>query len=283
MLRRSAPTLAILLLIGLCPGASATADGAAPGVKLDYALYVGGVGVLDFSASYRASDVSYRLHLKAATEGFLGQVANWSADISAEGRRLPGELPRPALYRSISSWRDKPRNTTVEYGADGQPTVTVADPPPSKDREPVPPELRRETVDPLSAVVAVLADVAEGRGCGRTVPVFDGRQRYDLIFADGADVTLAPTDVSAYSGSAVSCAVQYRSIAGRWREDTGRRDRDDEGRSRRRNAQDVRVWIAPPGPDLRPVPVKLEANTPLGRLVIHLSKATPETKAAALP
>lgn len=264
----------------LTAGPALAAPDARPGdLRLTYSIYLGGIRVLDAEAHLGYGPEAYRIGIKAQTDGFLGQVANWRADVASHGRLAPGGLPRPELYRSISAWRDKPRNTTVEYTADGVPTVTVAEPPPSEDREPVPDNLKPGTVDPMTAVVAALHAAAEGRGCGGTVPVYDGRQRFDLVWETKGEETLAPSDLSAFTGTAIACTLDYEPVAGRWREDRQRRDRDDEGRRRQRDVI-VSIWLGEAVADRPPVPVRLEADTNLGKLVVHLSKAQPITEAS---
>ena len=41
--------------------------------------------------------------------------------------------------------------------------------------------------------------------CAMTVPVFDGRHRYDLVFSDGGQQTLAPEGGQNFSGTATAC------------------------------------------------------------------------------
>ncbi|QJE72514.1 DUF3108 domain-containing protein [Aerophototrophica crusticola] len=121
-----------LLTAGLLAAAPARAElGPKPGDwSLGYAVYVGGVHVLDATAHVGLGSSDYRIGLAAATEGFLGRVASWKADVASHGVLEPGAAGplRPNLFRSHGAWQDKPRNTVVEYTADGLPKVTVADP-----------------------------------------------------------------------------------------------------------------------------------------------------------
>ncbi len=263
-----------LLTAGLLAAAPARAElGPKPGDwSLGYAVYVGGVHVLDATAHVGLGSSDYRIGLAAATEGFLGRVASWKADVASHGVLEPGAAGplRPNLFRSHGAWQDKPRNTVVEYTADGLPKVTVADPPPEKDREPVPENLRPNTVDPMSAVVVVLQAVAQGQGCKATVPVYDGRQRYDLSFTPKGTEDIAKSDLSVFAGPAQACGLDFKPVAGRWKEDRARRDRDEEGR--RRNPRDVTLWVAPAQADRPPLPVRLESDSPLGKVVVHLSR-----------
>lgn len=278
-MKTKALTAAVTAALMLTTGAVQADLEPRPGdLQLVYSIYLGGVRVLDAQAHLGYEPEQYRIGVKAQTDGFLGQVANWRADVASYGSLAPGGLPRPELYRSISAWRDRPRNTTVEYGTDGAPNVTIAEPPPTEDREPVPDNLKPGTVDPMTAVVVALHAAAEGRGCGGTVPVYDGRQRFDLVWATKGQETLAPSDLSAFSGQAIACTLDYEPVAGRWRQDRQRRDRDDEGR--RQRDTNVTIWLGEAGDGRPPVPVRLEADTNLGKLVVHLSKVDRVTEAS---
>ena len=59
----------------------------------------------------------------------------------------------------------------------------AATPPPSSDRVPVTNSNRQGIVDPLTALLFSAAAAGDGlsqEACRRTLPIFDGHQRYDL-------------------------------------------------------------------------------------------------------
>jgi hypothetical protein len=254
----------------------APADAAAPGAEMTYGVYVGGVHVVDAVASLALAENRYRVRLQAAMQGFLGTLAPITADTVAEGRLADGSV-RPARYRSVATWRNRPRLTELRYGGDAVEVIT--DPPPEQEREPVPEALRRDTVDPLTAAVGMIETLARGGRCDGRVPVFDGRQRYDLDFAAAGEEELAPSDVGLFRGRAQVCTVTFRPLAGRWK--AARRDRD-EGAPPRRGAPAVpmTLWLARLTPGDAPVPVRLAAETPFGTVLVHLARYSRE---ASLP
>ncbi|HYE50954.1 MAG TPA: DUF3108 domain-containing protein [Azospirillaceae bacterium] len=245
-------------------------------LEADYTVHVGGVEVLRPKARVEMAQGRYRLALSAETEGMLGRFAAWKADIEAVGALADGPLPRPERYRSDSVWREQPRLTVLDYAGGGAPRVT-ADPPPEKEREPVPDALKPGTVDPMSATVAVLDALGDGRGCGGTLPVYDGRQRYDLVLTPLGTETLATSELAAYAGPAEACRLEFRPVAGRWKEQ-GRRDRDGD-RPRQRQAE-TKVWFARAHEGGPPLPVRVEMSGFLGAVVIHLSRVAPATAEA---
>ena len=80
--------------------------------------------------------------------------------------------------------------------------------PPSSDRVPVTNSNRQGIVDPLTALLFSAAAAGEGmsqEACRRTLPIFDGQQRYDLKLAfKRMDKVTAE---KGYAGPVVVCSV----------------------------------------------------------------------------
>ena len=74
---------------------------------------------------------------------------------------------------------------------------------------------RRSIVDPLTAVLfstAAAGETLSQEACRRTLPIFDGHQRYDLKLAfTRMDKVTAE---KGYAGPVVVCSVSYEPIAG---------------------------------------------------------------------
>ena len=74
---------------------------------------------------------------------------------------------------------------------------------------------RQGIVDPLTAMLFSIAAIGEGlsqEACRHTLPIFDGRQRYDLKLAfKRMDKVTAE---KGYAGPVVVCSVRYEPIAG---------------------------------------------------------------------
>jgi hypothetical protein len=87
--------------------------------------------------------------------------------------------------------------------------------PPSQDRMPVTAANRRGMVDPLTAVLysaATAGETLSQEACRRTLPIFDGHQRYDLKLAfKRMDKVTAE---KGYAGPVAVCSISYEPIAG---------------------------------------------------------------------
>ncbi|HEX5280807.1 MAG TPA: DUF3108 domain-containing protein [Micropepsaceae bacterium] len=184
-------------------------------LDLSYDLYVGGIPLGKVAMSTRFDGSDYKAISSLETKGIVN--AFWQAKIetavsgSAESDRL-----QPTLYDSFSLNHSVQRqHATVQFGPDGPKAVT-SDPPYRNSKYPVSDELKKGTLDPLSAAVYLTSGIAsagQSKPCQATAPVFDGRRRYNVVssFVKTTDVHM---DNGLYSGPAMVCEIHYNEIAG---------------------------------------------------------------------
>lgn len=240
-------------------------------LKATYRVFVGGVTALDVDATLEVSGDRYRIAVSAVTGGAIGRLFTWKTESQSDGRRL-GEDLRPASHRQSSQFRGEPRTVTLTYGPQGDVSAAVTPPPETDDREPVPPALQRGTLDPLSAVLDLLFAVGASQHCDRSLPVFDGRRRYDMMFTEVGRRIVDPSRYSIFSGVAQQCRVSYRPVAGYAKSGpTGRFWQ----RSNPADRPPVDLWLAPVASGYPPLPVRLETDSDFGSVVVHLSGVTP--------
>ena len=152
------------------------------------------------------------------------------------------------------------------------------DPPQDDDPERVPlTEAHQQGVfDPMAGTLMRVAGSGEALSpevCQRTLPIFDGRMRYDLQLAfKRMDQVKAD---KGYAGPVVVCAVYFMPIAGYLPARAAIRYL-----SRQR---DIEVWLAPIAGTRVLVPFRAEGPTPIGKIVMKadqfVSMAVP-TRAA---
>jgi hypothetical protein len=163
----------------------------------------------------------------------------------------------------VSTVRGSRRDADLTFHPDGSIDAVVAPPNDADERAPVSPAEMRGALDPITAVLLATRQVGASGSCAQRVPVFDGRRRYDLAFADGGPATLKPSEYSSFSGAATLCLFRYIRVAG-YQKPGGRwgnpRDYDRE----------YRVWLASILPGLPPLPVRIEVEGTFGELIIHL-------------
>jgi Protein of unknown function (DUF3108) len=244
----------------LCAGlllavvASASRAGAHQ-MTAEYDVRFGPLTIMSLRATTEFADGRYRTTTEGRTVGVAALVFPWQASATTEGRIEEGGL-RPLTHRSNGVYRGQHRSVTIDYDAGGA-VVAAIDPPAADDyRDAVPVALQQATVDPLTATLTALASHCHG-----TVPVFDGRRRYNLRLADLGDAEAPSAHGALYVGPARRCRSAMEAIAGFWR--TG--PQHDERPSH------LDSWIAAPQPGLPPIPVCLELANHRGTLSIYLT------------
>ena len=255
-------------LVGGPPsGSAAPGAGAINGLILEYAVYAGGVHIIDAEAALMTGRGDYSLDVSAEPVGLLALVTDFRFEASVDGRLE--DLPEPEAYMTASYFQDYMWTRQLTYLADGSIDVEIDEPAEFDDTEPVPAVEQAGTIDPLSGTVLLLEAVRAGDRCTRTIPVFDGKRRYDIVFSQRGFRTLDESDRNIYAGDAVLCRGSltplsgdwsYRSRDGDWREDA---ESDD-----RRHVDVYVAEVVAGGPH---VPVRFEGYSDRGAVYGHLA------------
>jgi hypothetical protein len=260
-----ATALALAILV---PGAARADAGkeaeirAGEPASLAYEVYFGGVRALTMQADISLTGAQFQVQLSARTRGIADWIFDWIAQASTDGSVTEGIL-RPGRHDSVSTLRGKRREVSLTFQPDGAITARTVPPVEEDEREPVTPEQQRGAVDPLSALLILAQDIGAGRGCDRTLPVFDGRRRYDLAFRNGGQEILKPSEYTVFSGDATLCLFNYNRIAGYQKPGERWSNPKDFERT-------YRTWVAPIVPGLPPLPVRIEAEGTFGTVLVHL-------------
>lgn len=231
---------------------------AAP-LEAEYAIVAGGLTVMEVEALMDLGPRAYRLHTVLRTRGLASLFGRGEQVTLAEGR-FRGTEPLPWSFRTEGVWRGVLRRIELGY-AGTEPVLRALQPPEVGEREPVPPELRRGTVDALTALVKLSRTVAETGRCDGSVAVYDGRRRFEAAMrTEGRD--LLPRWRGAWAGEALRCSFEWRQVAGFWH--------DLPPAERGRSHAGV-AWIARPEHGGPPLPVRAElSNRWLGAIQLYL-------------
>jgi hypothetical protein len=146
--------------------------------------------------------------------GLMRAITRGDGTVSAEGAVSGGRLV-PAAYAAHTAQDHRSSEVRMTLSA-GTVTDLVAEPVPlSPERIPLTEEHRHGVVDPMSAALIGLpggGELLSHEACRRTLPIFDGYQRFDLALAFKR-MDEARTE-HGYHGPVVVCSVSYRPIAG---------------------------------------------------------------------
>jgi Protein of unknown function (DUF3108) len=240
-----------LLALGLLAAPAVAADRISARVEV-YGLM--GLHVLTLHTQLEEAADRYAITVDYATTGVAGLVVDQSTRSQTRGRVTP-VYAQPDSFRSDTRRNGDERHNRVDYRPDGSLDANSTPPPP----DPITPEAARGTVDNLTAYFRLERQLIAKKTCAMTVPVFDGRHRYDLVFEDAGQEVLSPDGGQKWEGNAIACRMT-RNIRGI--------PDGEEGEGARRGT----IWYAPLLPGDVMVPVRMQLKTQIGTVDAYLAE-----------
>ena len=143
-------------------------------VQIGYDTYAAGIEVMQMQAYFGLGAWSCPLNIDYHTTGLVGLFYRGHQTNSVHGTWHDDEAI-PLEFSGEGVWRGHERRTLVAYDH-GVPQVKELQPPQETEREPVPPELQRHTVDTLSALAQLMRRVQKDHTCETEVHTYDGRR-----------------------------------------------------------------------------------------------------------
>lgn len=215
---------------------------------------------------FKVGEITLRAHrapdrYTASTEiGAAGLAALFTDfDIRAEVSGVfEAGLPVPDRYAHVERTGRKVRAVDVAF--EGRLAVSTAEPPfgslgqpPASDSE------RTGVFDPMTAVFFLSEAISASGGpvCDGSIPVFDGKQRYDLRL-EAAGVETVRT--RGWRGEARVCRIWYEPISGYDPEDYPSADE---------LSHPLTVWLAPLFDGEAHIPVRLHTRAGFGGITIE--------------
>jgi len=253
------PTITAICLTGFLALGGQTVQ--AKTIDLKYRVFVGGLETGEVKMQINHGKDTYHVKSEIRSLGLVDVLIKFRSSSFSKGR-VSNNIVSPLQHEAHNMWRGDPRSVVMKYNEKGPDMVEVAPLPEDDDRLPVKEEMKLATVDALSAaLVTSLSAMSESNRCDKTVPIFDGRRRYNIHIKDEEDqAVVGPV----YSGDAWRCELRIERIAGHssspWMP-----QRDDESGD---------IWFARLAPAWTPIPVRFEADIGMGSVVIHLVHAS---------
>ena len=192
------------------------AEVAAPqAVQAAYDFYIGGLPIAAIEVTGRIGDEGYDVGSTVRTRGLLHTMTRGSVDASAAGRMIgPGRV-MPGRYATEFSSTKGGRRVEIAYDGPTRMDVTMK-PVPEPEPHDTDPSLHGGTLDPVSAALALMMPADGDELCERTIPIFDGRRRYDVVLLPVErrpdDMARSPEPV--WNTPLVRCFGVYERIAG---------------------------------------------------------------------
>ena len=201
-----------LALIAASVGDCAHAEGH---LDASYTISFARIPVGEITATAVFGQNEYAISAGAHAGGVLkALLVDGKVSFSTQGT-IKGDHPVPTSFTSKIVSSAQTSDVTMALDEEGNVKDLTATPPPSSDRVPVANSNRQAIVDPLSALLfsaGAAGEVLAPEACRRTLPIFDGHQRYDLKLAFRRMDKM--TAEKGYSGPVAVCSVNYEPIAG---------------------------------------------------------------------
>jgi hypothetical protein len=249
----------LAMLVPVC----AHAQDRAP-IQLNYAVYAAGLKVMAIESTLDLGQKGYRLDLSYHSTGLFGLVVHTEMQSFVQGTWTHLGAT-PLRFAAWGSMRGNQRRAVIDFIA-GQPLVRELEPAHDEDRDPVPVNMRRDTIDTLGAIVALMRQVSSTGRCDGRVNTFDGRRLLELASRTAGTEGLETEDRSSFSGPALRCDVEGRQLAG---------FQPDDNAAERQKIHHSGVWLAQvlPGEPKLPVRVVFETRY-FGHATAYLTAAS---------
>ena len=208
----------------------------------------------------------------ASVIGLLKLISPGKGSAAARGNFVDGKLS-PVSYSVSSESGERWEEIRIGLVAGVVREVSIVPPKsPPADRIPVTDEHRKGIVDPMSAMIMPVSGsgiLAGADGCNRTLAIYDGRVRYDLVMSY---VRTEPAkDVKGYTGPLIVCRVAYRPVA-------GHRPNRLQTKYMVEN-ENIFAWLAPVAGTRALAPVRVSIGTMIGTLEVKATQFSSEPRA----
>jgi hypothetical protein len=219
-------------------------------------------------------DIGPKHYASAATgraSGLMRVLVSGEGSSTVRGAVKQGRLIPATFASNIHSAESY--DTRMEMSG-GNVKALKNDPPllESPDRVPLTDTHRRGVLDPMTALMIAVpgtGEVVSGEACHAKLPIFDGRQRFDLALSfkrmEGVETE------KGYHGPAVVCSASYVPIAGH-----------RPGRYVIRYLQetrDIEIWLAPIAGTRVLIPYRVSIPTLFGNAILQAAQFESEAQA----
>jgi hypothetical protein len=256
-------TLVAATMVFAALGAVAAAAAEQDPVALRIEVYgFAGFHVLTNRTSLATSGDKYWITMDLDTRGIATIFIDLNSHSEVDGQ-LIGDAVHPAAYHSDVRRNGVDRRYRIDYHTDG--TIAAdATPPLVALRTSAAADQLRGTVDQLTAYFILERQLARSGTCALVIPVFDGRNRYNIRFSDAGTEMLSPRAGQRFSGSTRVCNVTREDLA-----DFPVSNSPGEGTYRT-----GKIWYAHLAGGSQMVPVRMEFGTEFGSVEGYLAEVS---------
>ncbi|AWN49908.1 DUF3108 domain-containing protein [Methylobacterium terrae] len=242
---------------GRAPKAGETA------VTVDYGIMLAGVPIGTAQVSGAIEGQRYTMDVSARLTGLVGAITGGYGSGRASG--TVAARPVPAAF-ALSSHSASASITVRMALARGNVVASDIAPPlvPDPERVTVSEVHKRGIIDPVSALMMPAqgrGDLTDPQNCNRTIPVFDGASRFNVVLSYGETRSIQKPG---YAGPVLVCNARYQPIAGHRPDRPGVKFMEDN--------TEMSVWLAPVEGARVLLPLRIAVRTQLGLNIIEATR-----------
>jgi hypothetical protein len=245
-------------VLGTARNVHAAADDNVTRIYAVYDVSFAGFGLGKFKFWANTNPNGYSMSSRTKISLMNGMLFEWSGRTSSSGS-LHKSRPVPIYYSFDFKSKKKRGMVRLKFANGSIDNISIAPAKkPSRTRIPVKKQHLKGVFDPMGALMLLSASNSSPRSaCQRKIPVFDGRQRFDLQLSYKDEKMLERGDTGGYSGKVIICKVKYKPIAGYkpGKKVTVYMEENEE----------IEVWLIPMSDTKMYVPYRIEMPTPVGR------------------
>jgi Protein of unknown function (DUF3108) len=240
----------------------ATAQGR---LEAEYTASLSGIPIGRGTWVIEISEDQFTAAASGGTLGILRFFSSGHGTGAVQGTLSAGQ-PVPTSYKSTITNNQRIDDVRMVFAGGNVKDFTV-EPPlgPNPDRIPVSDGDRRNVLDPMTSTldpVSGSGDPVSPQACGRKVPVFDGRLRFELR-SEFKRMEVVKAE-KGYQGPVVVCAVYFTPISGYVP--------DRFAIKYLTELRDAEVWLAPINGTRVLVPFRFSLPTPVGTGVVQATQ-----------
>lgn len=227
-----------------------------------YAMYTGGVRMIDINTNFNLSAKKYTVRTKAATIGIFETLLPWQGVFETSGQTGF----KPVRHDYTVTWRGDGEQSTFFYNPAGKFQSMQKTKNGKTEKTQIDADITKGTTDLLTTTIRLFEHFQKTGSCKLDVLTFDNARSFITRFTDAGQINLNNPRLSAYTGPAHGCAVEIIPQKGNW---------PKKPRGWLRIQQQAKnklpiLWLAKPEPDLPVIPVRVDIHTKYGDVIAHL-------------
>jgi Protein of unknown function (DUF3108) len=239
--------------------------GAQGRLEAKYIVTLAGLPIGKGSWVVEIGDDQYTATGSGATAGLIKIFTSGRGTSGSRGF-VRGDSLLPTAYVSNVNNDTRAEEVRIALNAGMVKDLVVEPPPmPNPDRVPVTDAHRRGVIDPMSATLIRVpgnGELITPEVCRRTLPIFDGRMRFDLHLSFKRFEQVEAE--KGYRGPVAVCSVQFTPLAGHV---------PDRAAIKYLTAErDMEIWLAPIAGTRIMAPYHISLRTPLGQGVLEATQ-----------